>query len=145
MGSQASRVANYPMEVVHGLPGTLASRVQNACVHNKKKLFHSVLHIKRVLYNHHSSVVWGQCINLSSVSYTNDVRQKNGIQLFIPPLHLPGTATGFTFIIGILSLSMLALATSSGHFNIPLWKRSGKALIRRAAPGVGKEGSMYIG
>lgn len=52
-------------------------------------------------------VVWGQCINLSYICYANDVRWRNGAQLFIPPLNLPETTTGFTFITGILCLSAL--------------------------------------
>lgn len=84
-----------------------------------------MLRIKSVLYDYDSLVVWGQSINSPYVCYINDVRGRDGVQLFISPLHFPETTAGFTVVMRMLSLSRLDSVSSWGHFDISLWKRSG--------------------
>lgn len=49
-----------------------------------------MLHIKCVLSNYHSSVVLGQCINLPSAYYTDDIRTGRWYSIIEPSPALAG-------------------------------------------------------
>lgn len=100
VGSQTLRLASDAVEV---FPWLLTFKMP--LLPMQRNFFYSALPITCVLYNYFSWVVWGPCINLPYLCYANDVRQRNGVQLSLPPLNLPETSSGFTFIIGTLSVS----------------------------------------